>query len=242
MELDVDGERTEVADLAGHPAADLVLVNDEDLTYAKLRLDERSLATLRTGIGTIPDPLTRALCWSAAWDMTRDAELPAREWVQLVLAGIDAETEMTVVQSLLARVQTALTSYADPSWAPTGWTQLADQQHTTAAMLLWTEANNPDQVTAPGLTAIFSPRRTTSGLLADYATTFDGATTSAHITGAFGLNKVFRQPLGVDRDLVRTVLLDQEPEAGQEIPHTDPDVRVSWGDYLHKVTFEQWAA
>jgi aminopeptidase N len=132
VELDVAGPRTEVTELAGHPAADLVLVNDDDLTYAKLRLDPRSLATLRTRIGAIPDPLARALCWSAAWDMTRDAELPAREWVQLVLAGIDAETETSVVQSLLARVQTALTSFCDPSWAPTGWAQLAD--HALAAL------------------------------------------------------------------------------------------------------------
>jgi aminopeptidase N len=126
VELDVAGALTDVPDLVGHPAADLVLVNDDDLTYAKLRLDERSLTTLRTRIGAIPDPLARALCWSAAWDMTRDAELPAREWVQLVLAGVDTETEISVVQSLLARVQTALNSFADPSWAPTGWTLLAD--------------------------------------------------------------------------------------------------------------------
>ncbi|RBY93536.1 aminopeptidase N [Blastococcus sp. TF02-8] len=132
VELDVAGARTEVAELVGHPAADLVLVNDDDLTYAKLRLDERSLATLRTRIGAIPDPLARALCWSAAWDMTRDAELPAREWVQLVLAGIGAETESSVIQSLLARVQTALSSFADPTWAPTGWAQLAD--HALAAL------------------------------------------------------------------------------------------------------------
>jgi len=127
VELDVDGASTEVAELIGHPAADLVLVNDDDLTYAKLRLDERSLATLRSGIGSIPDSLPRALCWSAAWDMTRDGELPAREWVQLVLAGVDAETEISVVQSLLARVQSALASYADPAWAPTGWALLADK-------------------------------------------------------------------------------------------------------------------
>ena len=126
VELDVAGARTEIPELVGHPAADLVLVNDDDLTYAKLRLDERSLGTLRTRIGAMPDPLARALCWSAAWDMTRDAELPAREWVQLVLAGVDAETEISVVQALLARVQTALSSYADPTWAPTGWSALAD--------------------------------------------------------------------------------------------------------------------
>src|SRR3954451_5845482 len=132
VELDVAGARTEVPELVGHPVADLVLVNDDDLTYAKLRLDERSLGTLRTRIGAMPDPLARALCWSAAWDMTRDAELPAREWVQLVLAGVDAESEISVVQALLARVQTALTSYTDPSWAPTGWTALAD--HAMSAM------------------------------------------------------------------------------------------------------------
>jgi aminopeptidase N len=126
FELDVTGARTEVPQLVGTPAADLVLVNDDDLTYAKLRLDERSLRTLREGIGRMSDPLARALCWSAAWDMTRDAELPAREWVQIVLAGVRAETESSVVQALLARVQSALSSYADPTWAPTGWTQLAD--------------------------------------------------------------------------------------------------------------------
>jgi aminopeptidase N len=127
VELDVTGAHTEVEELAGHPAADLVLVNDDDLTYAKLRLDDRSLATLRARIGEIPDSLPRALCWSAAWDMTRDGELAARHWVQLVLAGIDAESEVSVVQSLLARVQSALSSYADPAWAPTGWTMLADK-------------------------------------------------------------------------------------------------------------------
>jgi aminopeptidase N len=127
VELDVDGERTAVDELVGRPAADLVLVNDEDLTYAKLRLDEGSLATLRAGIGTMPDSLARALCWSAVWDMTRDAEAPARDWVALVLGGVDAETEISVVQSLLARVQTALASYADPAWAPAGWAALADE-------------------------------------------------------------------------------------------------------------------
>src|SRR6476660_9489501 len=79
-----------------------------------------------SGIGRLPDSLGRALCWSAVWDMTRDAELPARDWVALVLAGVDAESEISVVQSLLARVQTALNSYADPTWAPTGWAELAD--------------------------------------------------------------------------------------------------------------------
>jgi aminopeptidase N len=178
VELDVAGARTEVPELAGHPAADLVLVNDDDLTYAKLRLDEASLATLRARIGAMPDPLARALCWSAAWDMTRDAELPAREWVQLVLAGIGAETESSVIQSLLARTQTALSSFADPSWAPTGWTQLAD--HALAALeaapagsdqqLLWsrtlaTAARSDEHAAA--LRGLLDGSRTLEGLTVD---------------------------------------------------------------------------
>jgi len=127
VELDVEGERTEVSELLGLPAADLVLVNDDDLTYAKLRLDERSLATLLARIGELADPLARTLCWSAAWDMTRDAEWAGRDYVRLVLTGIDAEDEISVVQALLRQVQAALSSYVDPAWAATGWTMLADR-------------------------------------------------------------------------------------------------------------------
>jgi PLD-like domain len=120
------------------------------------------------------------------------------------------------------------------------WAQLADQANTTAALRVRNEAGNPAAVTAPGLTAIFSPRATRSTLLSAYGDVFDTAVSSAHITGAFGLNAVFRDRLAVDRAVVRTVLLDQE--ADPPIPAVDPDVRVSWGDYLHHVTFEQWAA
>jgi PLD-like domain len=133
-------------------------------------------------------------------------------------------------------------SIGDPALATrflSYWTQLADQQNTTAAMRVWDEAANPVDSTG-ALTAVFSPRSTGSPLLTGYGDTFDTAVSSAHITGAFGLNKVFRDRLGVDRDVVRTVLLDQK--ADPPIPSADPDVRVSWGDYLHHVTFEQWAA
>jgi len=127
VELDVEGEATDVGSIVGLPAADLILVNDDDLTYAKLRLDERSLATLSEHIGDLADSLARTLCWTAAWDMTRDAEWAGRDYVRLVLAGIDAEDDIGVVQALLRQVQAALSTFVDPSWAPTGWAQLADK-------------------------------------------------------------------------------------------------------------------
>jgi aminopeptidase N len=122
VELDVTGERTEVPELVGVEAGDLVLVNDDDLTYCTMRLDATSLTTLIDRIGDITEPLPRTLCWSAAWEMTREAELRARDFVTLVLSGIGAESEVGVVQRLLLQAQTALASYAEPSWAVAeGW-------------------------------------------------------------------------------------------------------------------------
>ena len=124
VELDISGERTEVPELLGVPAGQLVLVNDDDLTYCSLRLDEKSLATLIDRIGDITESLPRTLCWSAAWEMTRDAELRARDFVALVLGGLPAETEVGVVQRLLLQAQTALSAYADQAWATEyGWPQ-----------------------------------------------------------------------------------------------------------------------
>jgi aminopeptidase N len=90
-----------------------------------MRLDNDSLATLLEHIADIAEPLPRTLCWSAAWEMTREAELKARDFVQLVLRGIGAESEVGVVQRLLLQAQTALNSYADVAWAPEGWRQFS---------------------------------------------------------------------------------------------------------------------
>jgi len=114
FELDVTGERTEVPGLVGESAPDLVLLNDDDLTYAKVRLDERSLATLLAGVDTLGEPLARSLCWTAAWDMTRDAELAATDYVELVLRGLVAETEIAAVQVLAGQARSAVESYVAP--------------------------------------------------------------------------------------------------------------------------------
>ncbi|MGI8679401.1 MAG: aminopeptidase N [Jatrophihabitans sp.] len=127
IELDVTGERTAVPQLANTLRPALLLVNDDDLTYCKLRLDDVSLETLRTGgIAKLESPLARALCWSAAWDMTRDGELATREYVALVVAGAEHEKDIGVMQSLTAQSLRALSIYADPAWAPEGYAALAD--------------------------------------------------------------------------------------------------------------------
>jgi aminopeptidase N len=127
-ELDVHGESTEVPVLIGVSRGRLVLVNDDDLTYCSLRLDPDSLQTALERIADIAEPLPRTLVWSAAWEMTRDAELRARDFVSLVSGGVHAETEVGVAQRLLLQAQAALGSYADPDWARSeGWPAFADR-------------------------------------------------------------------------------------------------------------------
>ncbi|GAA0483697.1 aminopeptidase N [Streptomyces olivaceiscleroticus] len=110
-ELDVAGQRTVVEELAGAERPDLVLVNDEDLTYCKIRFDERSLATLRGHLGEITDPMARALCWSALWGLTRDGLMPARDYLDIVLRFAGRESDIGVLQTLHAQARTALHHY-----------------------------------------------------------------------------------------------------------------------------------
>jgi len=164
-ELDVEGPRTEVPELVGVSRGQLILVNDDDLTYCSLRLDPDSLSTVVNRIADIADPLPRTLAWSAAWEMTRDAEMKARDFVALVSSGVHAETEVGVLQRLLMQAQTALGSYADPEWATTeGWPGFADRLLELARAA---EAGSDHQLAYVNAltTSVLSARHTT--LLAD---------------------------------------------------------------------------
>ncbi|MBB1253087.1 aminopeptidase N [Streptomyces alkaliterrae] len=125
-ETDVVGARTVVPELVGEVAPELVLVNDDDLTYAKTRLDERSLATLREHLGAIEDPLARALCWSAMWNLTRDGLLPARDFLTLVLRFGGRESDVGVLQMLHAWARSAITHYVAPEHRRAAGEQLAE--------------------------------------------------------------------------------------------------------------------
>jgi len=126
VETDVAGPRTVIPELAGQRRPDLVLVNDDDLTYAKIRLDDQSLQTLiDNSIGLFTESLPAALCWAAAWDMCRDGEMAARDYVRLVLSGISSVADISVVQTLLRQAGQAARRFADPGWRETGLALLA---------------------------------------------------------------------------------------------------------------------
>jgi aminopeptidase N len=115
VEIDVDGERTEVPELVGVGKPDLVLLNDDDLAYAKIRLDEDSLRVAIEHLKDVESPLARAVIWGAAWDATRDGEMRASDYVQLVLGNIASETESTTIRLSLTQLSTAARAYVDPA-------------------------------------------------------------------------------------------------------------------------------
>ncbi|MFM9614821.1 aminopeptidase N [Streptomyces niveiscabiei] len=135
IELDIDGELTDVPQLIGKRRPAVVLLNDDDLSYAKVRLDTESLAFVTEHLGDFESSLPRALCWASAWDMTRDAELATSDYLSLVLSGIGKESDIGVVQSLQRQVKLALELYAAPAKRAsllTRWTE-ATLEHLRAA-------------------------------------------------------------------------------------------------------------
>ncbi|MHB1171558.1 MAG: aminopeptidase N [Lacisediminihabitans sp.] len=127
VELDVDGERTEVPKLVGRKKPDLVLINDDDLAYAKIRLDDASLAVAIGHLASIENPLARALVWGSVWDATRDAETAPNDYVRLVLGNIATETESTTIRTTLSQLALVAKQYLDPAKRAEALVQVGDE-------------------------------------------------------------------------------------------------------------------
>ena len=112
VELDVVGASTTVAELAGEKVADLLLINDRDLSYAKLRFDDRSIATLKKYLGRLNDPLARALSWAAIWDMHRDAQISSSDFIEIALSGLAGENDDAIVNIVIGQLGTSVEGYA----------------------------------------------------------------------------------------------------------------------------------
>ncbi|MGW1910907.1 aminopeptidase N [Streptomyces sp. NPDC002076] len=178
IELDVDGELTAVPQLTGRRRPAVVLLNDDDLSYAKVRLDEESLRTVTEHLGDFQESLPRALCWASAWDMTRDAELATRDYLSLVLSGIAKESDIGVVQSLHRQVKLAIDLYADPAareallarWTDATLAHLRAAEPGSDHQLAWARAfaataRTPEQLDL--LEALLEGTQTVEGLAVD---------------------------------------------------------------------------
>ncbi|XNZ00981.1 aminopeptidase N [Micrococcus luteus] len=126
-ELDVAGERTSVADAVGAQRPAVILPNDDDLAYAKIRLDAESWEVASTRLKDVAESLPRTLVWSSAWDTTRDGEARGRWFADLVLANIGDETDSSVVQTLLRQLATTLGQYVPEDEAQDARAAAADR-------------------------------------------------------------------------------------------------------------------
>ncbi len=178
VEAEVTGPRTEVPELVGVGQPDLILLNDDDLTYAIVRFDQRSLVTLAQSIGNFTDSLARTVCWSAALDMVQRAELSVPAFVQILVGGMGQEPGVSVLQILHMTAARVMAVTADPKWLPAGKEQLAtaalellraaepgsDHQLAWIQLLGWT-AVTPEQLDF--LAGLLSGRTEVPGLAVD---------------------------------------------------------------------------
>jgi aminopeptidase N len=112
LEVDVVGSSTAIGELVGVAQPALLLLNDDDLTFAKIRLDEASLRTAVESLADLETALPRALIWAAAWDMLRDAEMPMSDFLALVESGLPTETDISVVTTLLSQTKAAIEQFS----------------------------------------------------------------------------------------------------------------------------------
>lgn len=114
IEVDIAGELTEIKELAGKKSADLLLINDQDQSYAKLRFDDRSLETMKKYLGQIDDSLARGLIWASLWDSTRDGELAASDYIAIALNALKGESDISMITATFTQIDTATWAYLAP--------------------------------------------------------------------------------------------------------------------------------
>ncbi|MFK4760894.1 aminopeptidase N [Microbacterium sp. ZW T5_45] len=144
VSLDLVDERMTI----DRPDADLVLINDDDLTYAKVRLDDRSLETVERSLSSIEDPLARALVWSSLWNATRDAELDPRRYLAIVRTHAPAEGNIGLLTGVLANASFAVQHFLPErvraeearTWAETTAAALSAAEPGSDAQLSWARA------------------------------------------------------------------------------------------------------
>ncbi|TFC83998.1 aminopeptidase N [Cryobacterium cheniae] len=168
VEIDVDGEQTDVPSLLGRQRPDLVLLNDDDLAYAKIRLDPASQEVALENLSAIENPLARAIIWGAVWDATRDAETAARDFITLVLGNVATESESTTLRTVLGQVVLAATYYVAEEFRTATIKEVGDA--------LWSLARHAEAGTDEQFQFVkfFAALATTESQLASVAALRDG--------------------------------------------------------------------
>ncbi|PVD10924.1 aminopeptidase N [Streptomyces sp. CS207] len=123
--LDVDVPQSEPRPIGKRPA--LAVLNDGDLTYAKIRFDTESFQALRTGLAGLPDPLTRAVVWNALRDAVRDGDLAPTDFLDIARTHLPHERDLALVDGVLTFAGTQVADrYVTPEQRPAALATLTD--------------------------------------------------------------------------------------------------------------------
>ncbi|WP_322500700.1 aminopeptidase N [Streptomyces rochei] len=123
--LDVDVPQSEPRPIGKRPA--LAVLNDGDLTYAKIRFDTESFQALRTGLAGLPDPLTRAVVWNALRDAVRDGDLAPTDFLDIARTHLPHERDLALVDGVLTFAGTQVADrYVTPEQRPAALANLTD--------------------------------------------------------------------------------------------------------------------
>ncbi len=237
IELDVTADRTVLDGDLGDEDITLIVPNDDDRTYAKVRLDAASTDTAATGLSTIDDALARAVIWAALWDATRDGELPVARYLAIVARHAPAETNAALLADALAHADVAIGHYATDElrpgfaagWVETCWNALQAAAPGSDAQLAWARALGAaaarSEVRAPDLAAILAgdaPAPAGLPLDADLRWSWlTGLSATGHATIADADAQLAADPSAQGRLAYRTVL----------VARPDPAVRAAaWRD------------
>ena len=148
---------------AGRPGPALLLPNDGDFSYCKIRLDPASQNVLADSLGRLPDPLSRAVAWNGVRDLVRDGELAPRQYIALAVRHLPAETDGSIAGHVIGYGrETVADSYLPPGLRGAALADLAslgrdllsahpagdDEMRLVAARGLADSAAEPDDISA----------------------------------------------------------------------------------------------
>jgi aminopeptidase N len=125
VRVELAGARTEVPQLVGRPAPALLLLNDGDLTYAKIRFDARSQAALPDLLPRLT-PVNRAMVWCALLMSVQDGAFSAGAYLDLVTRMVGDEPQLSILTEVLEHAKKdVLDRFIDPTVRPAAVATLA---------------------------------------------------------------------------------------------------------------------
>ena len=114
LRAELNTEKAQLQEANGKPCPNYVFLNDQDFAYGRFLLDEHSRKAIIENLGEISEVFERTLLWGSLWDSVREADLAPRDFVELALRLLPAETDESLAQNLIGHVATALHRYVNP--------------------------------------------------------------------------------------------------------------------------------